>query len=502
MSTPSISRTRVETTRPLRSARHWYGRSAVSVLVVGITFLVTGCSPSALVDVQSPSTTVDPSLVHTASAAIQLRATALNRMMGAFGGSGNGNDVVGMSGELTDELAGTVAFASNANGDDRNVLNQTFPKNTNGYGYDQIQSARIKNQQARQALVLYASDAPGAPRAWQGELMALEGYTILWFAELYCSGIPLTTAPLVGAQIPTRGFTTEELYARAIALFDSAMVAGADSAQYVNLARVGKARALLNQGQFLAADSVVQSVPTDFVYFLRSATSSDDGWAYFAFPVFVARGDYRVQDNEGGNGLVWSTDPRTGVTTVPDVAGDMLWPAKYNVDPSTGALAPTTELNGMSVRLADGLEARLIQAEAALSAGDASWLTTLNMLRSTCVGTAACAPVPGITAGQLPPLSDPVTPEARLDTLMKERAMWLYLTGHREGDLRRMARVYGRDPETLWPTGTIRGPAFPDLWSSPVPGDGLPYGSDVVYGPDVNEHLRNSLYGGCTDTNP
>jgi len=270
-------------------------------------------------------------------------------MMGAFGGNGNGNDVVSMSGELTDELAGTVAFASNANGDDRNVLNQTFSKNTNGYGYDQIQSARVKNQQARQALVLYASDAPGAPRAWQGELMALEGYTILWFAELYCSGIPLTTAPLVGAQVPTRGFTTEELYARAIALFDSAMVAGADSAQYVNLARVGKARALLNQGQFLAADSVVQSVPTDFVYYLRSATSSDDGWAYFAFPVFVARGDYRVQDNEGGNGLVWSTDPRTGVTTVPDVAGDMLWPAKYNVDPSTGALAPTTELNGAGV---------------------------------------------------------------------------------------------------------------------------------------------------------
>lgn len=80
--------------------------------------------------------------------------------------------------------------------------------------------------------------------------------------------------------------------------------------------------------------------------------------------------------------------------------------------------------------------------------------------------------------------------------------MWLYLTGHREGDLRRMARLYGRDPDTLWPTGQISGPAFPPLWSQPTRDDGLSYGVDVVYGPDVNEQARNPLYSGCSDTNP
>jgi len=155
-----------------------------------------------------------------------------------------------------------------------------------------------------------------------------------------------------------------------------------------------------------------------------------------------------------------------------------------------------------SLRLADGLEARLIQAEAALARGDGSWLTTLNTLRATCVGSAVCAPLPGLTTASLPPLGDPGTPDARLDTLMKERAMWLYLTGHREGDLRRMAHVYSRAPNTLWPIGFMYSPAYPPLFRTPSKDNGLPYGTDVVFAPDVNEQLRNPLYGGCDNTNP
>jgi hypothetical protein len=401
---------------------------------------------------------------------------------------------------LTDELSETSAY-SGITGNDRNVLNTTVSKNTGGYAYDVIQIARVKAQQARQALQLYAANTPNIPRAWQGEMYALEGYTIIWLAELYCSGMPLTSAPLQGPQVPTRGFTTEELLDTAIARFDSAAVVGADSAQYINLALVGKARALLDLGQFATADSVAQNVPTNFVYVIPSATSSTDDYAYFTFPTQITSGYYRVQDHEGGNGLVWSTDPRTGVVTVPAKTGTMLWPGKYNVT-SAGVVDPTIANPGASIRLADGLEARLIQAEAALARGDASWLTILNTLRTTCYGAAPCAPISTLTATSLPALNDPGTPNARLDTLMKERAMWLYLTGHREGDLRRMARIYNRDPETLWPTGTISIPAYPQLWPLPGSQDGTIYGSDVVYGPDVNEHLRNPLYGGCYDTNP
>lgn len=488
---------RISTTWCAARIRHvvrGVGRAIPSAaLVLGAT---AACSPSALVDVHSPSTVVDPSQVENASGAVAFRVNAINGMMAAFG-QGPGS-VVTMSGAITDELLDRFQQT----GDNRNVLDATIARNMSGYGYDQIQSARVQVRQARQALQAYAVGAPAAiaPRAWQGELYALEGYTIVWLAELYCSGIPLSESSLKGAQVPTRGLTTQELLAQAIVLFDSAVTAGADSAQYVNLARVGKARALLALGQFAAADSAVADVPTNFVYLIPSSSS---GGAVFDFPVYgEINGAYETQDREGGNGLVWSTDPRTVVVPIPDQTGAMLWPAKYNLDPSTGVPDPLTPRIGESLRLADGLEARLIQAEAALYAGNASWLTTLNMLRATCVGSAACAPIPGLTAAQLPPLTDPGTPSLQLDTLMKERAMWLYLTGHREGDLRRLAHVYNRDPDTLWPTGVISEPAYPTLLPNAGNENGQLYGSDVLYGPDVNEHLRNPLYTGCNDTNP
>ena len=479
--------------RFVRVRRHWICSS-----VVAAALILVACKPSSLIDVQSPSTVVDPSQVKTPTGATQLRNTAIATMMSSMGQGWN--SVIVMSGTLTDELQDPYYIGRT--GDDRNVLGTTGTDNRNaqGFGYGGFQNTRVVIRQALQALQQYVPDGTsGVPRAWQGELYALQGYTVTWLAELYCSGIPLSQSSLNGAQIPTRGLHTDELFNAAIALFDSAMVVGADSAQYVNLARVGKARALLNLGQFAAADSVIQNVPLDFVYFVRSNVSGNYGFDLATGD--VPNGAQRVQDREGGNGLVWSTDPRTAVVTVPGLSGSMLWPSKYNIDPSTGQPDPTTPRYGVPVRLADGLEARLIQAEAALARGDASWLTTLNMLRATCVGTAACAPRFGITSAQLPPLNDPGA-ATRLDTLMKERAMWLYLTGHREGDLRRMAHVYNRNPNTLWPTGIMSEPAYPDLFPHIGTENGVRYGTDVVYGPDVNERARNPLYGGCYDTNP
>jgi len=406
-----------------------------------------------------------------------------------------------MSGLLTDELQ-DVVFGGDAlvSGDDRQVISPTIGdgKNVDGYAYDVIQIARVDVRQALQALQLYGNNVSGVPRAWQGEMYAMQGYTVVWLAELFCSGVPLSQSALIGSQVPTRGLTTEELLRTAVALFDSAVVAGADSAQYVNLALVGKGRALLDLGEFAAADSAVRNVPTDFVYALPTPNSGNT----FSLPTGDVPGvSVRVQDREGSNGLVWSTDPRTGVATEESSTGDMLRPAKYNMNPSTNLPDPDTWRPNVPIRVADGLEARLIQAEAQLALGSANWLTILNTLRSTCIGTAACAPIIGLTASSLPPLADP-GPATRLDTLMKERAMWLYLTGHREGDLRRMAHVYGRDPETLWPTGTFLEPGFPSLNDEPGPQNGTLYGSDVVYAPDINEHARNPNYRGCYDTNP
>jgi len=453
---------------------------------------IAACSPSSLVDVQAPSTRVDPSQVKTSSAALQLYNAASAWIARPLAGYGAWN-VVQMDGLFTDELEAMAGFTYV---DARTI----FPPGTSSATdllYTSIHQARVQAQQARQALQLYA---PDAPRALQGQLFALEGYTVVWLAELYCSGIPLTTVPLDGRAQPTRGFTTQELFTRAIALFDSAIVAGADSARFVNLARVGKSRALLGLGEFATADTVVQSVPTDFVYLVQfSANTSEFN---NRLSTSAGRIAYRAQDNEGGNGLVWSTDPRTAIIQQPARSGAMFWPAKYYATAS-GTLDPNTASPESPVRLADGLEARLIQAEAALAAGNASWLTTLNTLRATCVESATCAPVPTLTTVNLPDtLTDPGTSATRLDLVMKERAMWLYMTGHREGDLRRLAHIYRRDPATLWPTGTISEPAFPPLYRVPQITNGTSYGADMVFPPNGDEQANNPLYTGCNDRNP
>ena len=84
--------------------------------------------------------------------------------------------------------------------------------------------------------------------------------------------------------------------------------------------------------------------------------------------------DVSVADLEGLNGLDYrsSGDPRTRTTlqTINQFGQGIYHPDAYASD------------GGSPIVLASGVEARLIEAEAALEAGDAGWLATLNALRT------------------------------------------------------------------------------------------------------------------------
>ena len=82
----------------------------------------------------------------------------------------------------------------------------------------------------------------------------------------------------------------------------------------------------------------------------------------------------------------------------------------------------------------------------------------------------------------LAPLADPSTTDGRIDLLFRERAFWLFLTGHRQGDLRRLIRQYERLPDELYPTGVYPG--------------GFYYGSDITV-PIPSAEFTNPLYTGC-----
>ena len=82
------------------------------------------------------------------------------------------------------------------------------------------------------------------------------------------------------------------------------------------------------------------------------------------------------------------------------------------------------------------------------------------------------------------PLADPGSYPARVSLLFRERAFWLFLTGHRLGDMRRLVRQYGRPANTVFPTGTYK--------------DGLPYGNDVNFPIGTNDG-QNPYFKGCTN---
>jgi len=83
----------------------------------------------------------------------------------------------------------------------------------------------------------------------------------------------------------------------------------------------------------------------------------------------------------------------------------------------------------------------------------------------------------------LSPVADPNSPDARIDLLFHERAFTLFATSHRLGDMRRLVRQYGRDAESVFPTGAYHK-------------DGLTFGTDVNFLVPTPEK-NNPKFTGC-----
>ena len=138
------------------------------------------------------------------------------------------------------------------------------------------------------------------------------------------------------------------------------------------------------------------------------------------------------------------------------------------------------------VPFASGVEARLIEAEAALQANDIpTYLSKLNALRASSTSLLAVLyPTQKqtfFTSGavkSLDPLVDPADPAtpagtqfaARRAQLFSERAFWLFNTGHRQGDLRRLVRHYNQTTQQVFPSGLFfRGGSYGNDVAYPIP---------------------------------
>ena len=304
-----------------------------------------------------------------------------------------------------------------------------------------LHRARAASEDAAVALQTFGESPdtdPGIP-----EMLSLAGLVYIFLAEDFCSGIPVSRVEndqIVFGQ----PLTTMQVFDTAVARFNAALahpsIVAGDPIH--SLASVGLGRALLNQGLFAEAAAAVATVPEDFVYETEHATTP----AALHNGVFEAinNGEFGVYDQEGTNGLAYVSAGDLRVQGDSGLGSDnnteSWFPSKY---PSFESSIPT----------ADYTEAQLIIAESELQAGAFAAMTQrLNALRAV---------------GGLPEdLVDPVDLATGADVLFSERAFWLYATGHRLGDMRRLIRQYGRDPETVFPTG--------DYFKG-----GLTYGTDV-----------------------
>lgn len=428
-------------------------RATGLALVLGVLGL-SACDVNDLLevtdrDVVNPVTLEDPAVLPV------VIAGALGNFTSAFAG---GESYVTVSALITDEFHASGTFPTRIATDRREQF-VGASGNTSDGTYNKLHFARraLKDAAARVAEVRNTSDPAYL------ELKALEGYTMVLLAEGYCSAIPLSNV-VAGEFVYGVPLTGSQVLDSAIVRFNAAGTS--------NLAAVGKARALLNQGQYSAAAAAAAGVPTTFTYRI---THSESGTSNTIFGL-QSNGRYSQSNLEGGTGEPFREpeDPRAPFTLRAGGGFDRETPLyvsnKYNdfSDPTV---------------MASGVEARLIEAEAALQANNLGAMTAiLNTLRSQ-VGTIMAAWVPNYATyfsnPTLAPLATPGSQAAARDVLFSERAFWLFLTGHRLGDMRRLIYQYNQQENDVYPSGAYF--------------KGGTYGEDVVFPIDFDEGNNTSF---------
>lgn len=455
---------------------HYRSRRLPTLALTALATLLPlqGCTHD-LLQVTDPDIITD---VTSASGALALKNGVILRLEQVTAGlGGNGPDNLFIyGGLLADEWRSGDTFVQRNDMDQRRF----DPTNTFLAGpFRSLNRVRVGGQSAINALRTYSP----TPASNIGLMFALTAFVENLGGEYYCNGIPLSGVAPDGAIVYGDPISDDSVFALAVGSADSALVnqAGPDSARVRQLAAIVKGRALLNRGRFAAAAAAVADVSTSFHY---DATYSANAGQNEIWNLNTSIKRYSMGDVEGGNGLPFATatDPRI--------------PRKIGGSVFDSAVPLTAILQGIwgrysAVAIAAGVEARLIEAEAALNAGDNSaWLAELNALRAN---TALYPPVPADTGYKprpgtvLAPLSDPGTQHAREDLTFRERAFWMFSTGHRLGDLRRLVRQYGRASETVFPTGLyFKGGLYGDAVSLPIPLD----------------EQNNPKFVQCTDRNP
>ncbi|HEX2722694.1 MAG TPA: hypothetical protein VHM24_07220, partial [Gemmatimonadaceae bacterium] len=340
-------------------------------------------------------------------------------------------DAMYWNAQLTDEIFNRATFVEEGQIDRRELYSDmTY---INAFLYAPLQRARFMGEDAARRLKEIIPDSASSDiRTARSLVFAGYSYTVL--GEMMC-----VTPIDLGAPK-----TSEEIFTDAIARFQEAIaIATAAKARYQaanpvpltlvngvdsvrNFALVGAARAALNKNDKAAAIAFANQVPADFIYRLWYTDNTN-----------AQRNRTYERLTLGSNGTMINTpffamagDPR--VPRIPGTSGTggrPLSPSAYSTFSNTVAGAEFAPV--MSFRIASGLEARYIVAEA--QGPTAATLAFVNERRA---------------AGLQTPVT--LTGDALMAELRDQRSRDFYLDGHRLGDLRRYLKYYNID---LFPKG-------------------------------------------------
>jgi hypothetical protein len=371
---------------------------------------------------------------------------------------------------LTDEAVNGHNFSQWRDFDLRNVESSNTILGSDIYG--PVQRARGAADDYARRIREIVGDTEANRHLGLARVLAYGGYGYTMLGEYFCESPVSPTEPAI---------PSEQILERAIQRFDGAIqiataartfnaavtpataasrqaVAGADS--IINLSRVGAARAHLWIGNQAQAIQYASQVPTAFETWVTYSQET-------AYPNNVYQGATNGANRSVGVGAAFRNlnDPRVRHTATSGRGHNGLtdlW------DPMVGLSfsgwtpeAPTRFQLGTSMRLASGLEARYIIAEAqGLSPEN---LAFVNSRRA--VGTQAALAT--------------LTEAEYMAELRDQRRRDFFLAGYRLGDLRRYIRLYQVDQ---FPSG----PHPNAEWGN--------YGSSTCFVPHNNERIGNPNY--------
>ena len=316
------------------------------------------------------------------------------------------------------------------------------------------------------------------------EMYFARGFAELQLASDFCNGIPLSDA---AGQDPVFGepLAVDEVFAAAVASFDTALAiigtaSDDDELEIRRAALVGKARALVGRDMVAEAAALVppSAVPTRFAYLHEFDVNANENTIWGQG---LSAKRYSVADSVEGNGRNILVQNAIPFGSADDPRLPVVDTKRAGQDGQTFTRTTTLYDRFTPVDVVNGIDARLIEAEAALRAGNlAEMLAILNALRARPPQLGEIDPDP------MPALTDPGTAEERLDLLFREKAFWTFSRGQRLGDMRRLVRQYDRAANEVFPVG--------------VHYKGGTYGDDVNL-PVVTDERNNPNFQGCTDRN-